>query len=308
MAINAAGADRKIWTVRGAVSPSQLGLTLIHEHALVNFSGGQYDVDDVLRAVIPHLKAAAAAGVRAFVDCTPAYLGRDPLLLRRLSTESGLHILTNTGYYGAAADKYVPAHAFDETAAQLSARWTKEAREGIDGTGIRPAFQKIGVDAGPLSLIDRKLVEAGCLTHAATGLRMHIHTGDGRAAAGILGVCRNFDTPAHAFIWVHAQNEKNLSLHLQAARAGAWVEFDGINEKSHQPHLDAVMYLWRAGFGRQLLISQDSGWYRVGEPGGGRFNGYTYLIEKFVPSLRAAGLSEGDVRTLLVINPTRALG
>ena len=45
---------------------------------------------------------------------------------------------------------------------------------------------KIGVDAGPLSDIDRKLVEAGALCHLATGLTLAIHTGNGVAALEIL--------------------------------------------------------------------------------------------------------------------------
>jgi len=37
-----------------------------------------------------------------------------------------------------------------------------------------------------------------------------------------------------AFIWVHAQNEKNKELHIQAAERGCWVEFDGIGSRSKQ--------------------------------------------------------------------------
>jgi hypothetical protein len=54
--------------------------------------------------------------------------------------------------------------------------------------------------------------------------------------------------------------------------------------------------------------SQDAGWYGVGKPGGGRFRGFETLFTAFVPALLAAGLTEGDVRTLLVDNPRRAPG
>lgn len=216
--------------------------------------------------------------------------------------------MTNTGYYGAANDKHLPKHAHEEPAEQLAARWIYEATSGIEGTGIRPAFQKLGVDPGPLSEIDRKLVEAGCLTHRRTGLRMHIHTGDGRAAMDIVEVCRSRSIAPSAYVWVHAQSENDRAVHVEAAKAGVWLEFDGIHERSHARHLDAVVELWRRGFRKQLLISQDSGWYRVGEPGGGRFNGYTYLFDKFLPDLEKAGLSKRDIRTLLVDNPARLFG
>ena len=104
------------------------------------------------------------------------------VLLKRLSEASGLHILTNTGYYGAANDKHVPAFAFTETAEQLAARWIREAERGIDGTGIQPAFMKIGVDEAPLSEIDTKLVRAAAITHLRTGLPIASHTSTGTAA------------------------------------------------------------------------------------------------------------------------------
>ena len=166
----------------------------IHEHVLVDFVGAgevgrhRYDVDEVFRTVLPHLQAVKERGARTLVECTPAWLGRDPALLRRLSEASGLHIVTNTGYYGAAQDKYLPAHAFVESAARLAERWTAEWRDGIEGTGIRPGFLKTGVDAGPLSAVDRKLITAAALCHGQTELRIHCHTGDGRAAMDILSV------------------------------------------------------------------------------------------------------------------------
>src|SRR5688572_29310626 len=86
----AAAAEEKpprIATVRGKIGPGVLGRTLIHEHILVDFIGAdkvsptRYDPDDVFRVALPHLKRARELGVRTLVECTPAYLGRDPKLL-----------------------------------------------------------------------------------------------------------------------------------------------------------------------------------------------------------------------------------
>src|SRR5206468_1571411 len=104
------------------------------------------------------------------------------------------------------------------------------------------------------------------------------------------------------------QNEKDRTLHLRAARAGAWVELDGIAEDSRDTHVTAVMDLAHAGYLERVLISQDAGWYHVGEPGGGRFRPYTFLFDGFLPALRRAGLGERDVRTLLVDNPHGSSG
>jgi phosphotriesterase-related protein len=61
-----------------------------------------------------------------------------------------------------------------------------------------------------------------------------------------------------------------------------------------------------AGLLGRVLVSQDAGWYHVGEAGGGSFRGYTDLLATFVPRLRALGTGDGVVEALLVQNPARA--
>ncbi len=305
--------DPVVNTVLGPKSPRSLGMTLMHEHVLVDFIGAdkvsreRYNADEVFRVALPHLKKLRAVGCRTLVECTPAYLGRDAGLLKRLSQASGLQIVTNTGFYGAAEDKYVPAFAYQETVDQLAARWIKEFQEGIEGTGIRPGIIKTGVDSGRLSEIDAKLVRAAARTHIRTGLTIAAHTGDGVAALEELEILRQEGVHPSAFIWVHAQNESNPELHFRAAKQGAWVEFDGVGEKSAQNHLTLVKSMADSGFLSYTLLSQDAGWYNIGEPGGGEYRPYAFLLESFIPMLQKAGLLKEDIRTLLVDNPRRAL-
>jgi phosphotriesterase-related protein len=303
----------RIMTVLGPLAPDQLGRTLMHEHVLVDFIGadkiepGRYNPDEVFSKALPRLKELKSAGCSTLVECTPAFLGRDPALLQRLSRASGLHILTNTGIYGAAHDKYVPAYALHESAQQLAARWVREAEDGIPPSGIKPGFMKIGVDSGPLSEIDAKLVRAAAIVHQKTGLVIASHTGDGTAAMAQLTLLQSMGVPPSAFIWVHAQNEPDSNLHRTAAALGAWVEVDGIAPATIPQSVKLVMDLRRSGHLEQVLISQDSGWYHVGEPGGGTFRPYTTIFSQFLPSLLAAGAGPEDVATLLVQNPRHAL-
>ena len=163
---------------------------LTHEHVLVDFIGadairpGRYDPDEVFRLALPKLKELRALGCRRLLECTPNFLGRDPRLLRRLAKAANLEIWTNTGLYGAAEFKFLPAYARTETASQLAQRWIAEARNGVDGERVR--FIKTGVNRGPLHPLDRKLVHAAIETAKATGLTMAVHTGDGRAALSAL--------------------------------------------------------------------------------------------------------------------------
>jgi phosphotriesterase-related protein len=306
-------APRAIQTVLGPVSPETLGPTLMHEHLLVDFAGAamvspdRYNRDEVFTRVLPYLEQARAEGLHTLVDCTPAWLGRDPELLRRLSQASGVAILTNTGYYGAADDKFVPAQARAESAEQVAAHWIAEATQGIEQTGIKPGFMKIGVDAGPLSDIDGKLVRAAALTHHQTGLRIHSHTGDGVAAFAQLELLQSLGVPAGAFVWVHAQNEKDRERHVSAARRGAWVEFDGIGDASLDEHAALVLHMRAQGLLGRVLVSHDAGWYHVGEANGGIFRPFTTIFERFLPMLRKAGLSAAEKRQLMVDNPREVL-
>ena len=127
-----ADVPQQINTVLGSIPATGLGQTLMHEHILTDFIGadrvgpGRYDAQDVIRVALPHLQTAKSLGCSTLVECTPAYMGRDPGLLAALSKASGLHILTNTGFYGAAADRYVPRFAYAQTAEALATRWTRE--------------------------------------------------------------------------------------------------------------------------------------------------------------------------------------
>ena len=288
------------------------GITLPHEHVLVDFIGAdqvtpsRYNADEVFVKVLPYLRQLRQRGCQTLIECTPAYLGRDAALLQRLSRASGLTILTNTGYYGAEQGKFLPAHAFSETAGQLAERWTQEWRQGIDGTGIRPSFIKISVDAGPLSAVNQKLVQAAALTHHRTGLTIASHTGNGEAALAELEILRANDVAASAFVWVHAQNEKNTQLHRRAAQAGAWLEFDGISPATISEYVQLLREIKAAGLLTQVLISQDAGWYHVGEPQGGEFRGYEILFTAFLPALQQAGFTAAEIRQLVELNPARA--
>jgi predicted metal-dependent phosphotriesterase family hydrolase len=216
-----------------------------------------------------------------------------------------VQIPTNTGYYGAAGGKGVPAHATREGAEELAARWISEREEGIEGTGIKPAFIKTGVDKSPLSETDTKLVRAAALTHLATGLAIAAHTTDAAAAREELLVLEKAGVSPSAWIWVHAQSAADTAAILHVAARGAWISLDGIAAASLARHLSLLQAL-RARL-NQVLLSQDAGWYHVGEPGGGEFRPFDFLFTQFLPALKREGFSDGAIHQLLVENPRRAL-
>lgn len=277
---------------------------LVHEHVMVDFVGaeqirpGRYDRDEVFRVARPKLAELAALGCVRLQECTPNFLGRDAALMAQLAEATGIEIWSNAGLYGAADHKYVPAFARTETAAQLAGRWIAESREPW-----RPRFIKIGVNRGPLGELDRKLVRAAAIASRETGLTIASHTGNGAAALEQLDIVTGEKVGAAKFVWVHAQNERDHSVHEKVARGGAWVELDGIGPRTAAFHLESVQYLAGKGLLGRVLISQDSGWYHVGEANGGEYRGYTYLYSDFLPKL-----DPGQVPVLMWDNPRAAFG
>ncbi len=298
---------REFLAVLGARLSAQGPTILVHEHVVVDFGGtdkigpGRYDPGEVLRLARPKLEEVKVLGGVRFQDCTPQFIGRDPALLARLADVVGMEIWTNTGIYGAAKHRFVPEFARRQTAGELARRFIREVARGVDG--VKPRFIKTGVNDAPLDELDRKLVRAAAITSRETGLTVASHTGSGRAAAQELEILDEEGVAAEKFVWVHAQNEKDHSWHEKAARAGAWVEFDGIRAKTADWHLECVRFMASEGLLGRTLISQDSGWYHVGEPGGGNFRGYTYIYTDFLPRLEPAWVPK-----LMWENPRAAFG
>ena len=211
-----------LMTVNGKIKSSEIGYTLSHEHILVDFTGAdkydpeRWDQDEVVRVVIPYIKEIMDLGCKTFIECTPIYIGRDPILLRKITDQTGLNILTNTGYYGASDNKFIPESAYAANPQQLAELWIKDFDSGIDGSGIKPGFMKIGVPPGSLTDLHKKIVAAAGITHLETGLTIASHSGPALPAFEEIELLKSNGISPDAFIWVHAQNEKDPSKRLEA--------------------------------------------------------------------------------------------
>jgi phosphotriesterase-related protein len=298
------------YSVSGKIPVADLGTTLIHEHVLVDFIGAdkispnRWKHEDVIRKVLPYLLEIKSRGIKTLVECTPAFIGRDVMLLKKLSERSGLNILTNTGYYGASDNKYLPKWAFTETAEQLATRWITEFENGIEGTGIRPGFIKTGVNNGSLSELHQKLIRAAALTHLKTGLTICSHTGPALPAREEIEIIKKAGLHPSAFVWVHAGGSAEEI--ESVGQSGCWISLDGVNTDNIARHLELISFLKSKGRLGQTLISHDAGWYRPGEPDGGEFRGYATISDKLIPALKENGFKGSDINTLMVANPAKA--
>ena len=299
-----------IQTVRGRIRPGQLGMTLIHEHVMVDFIGAdkvnkdRYDVDEVFEVMLPYLKEIKELAVTGFGDCTPMYIGRDAQLLARLAEAADMHIITNTGLY---KEPYLPQYAFEKSADELARIWIDEIEKGIEGTGIRAGFIKIAVNPGELIPVQQKIVRAAARTSLATGATIASHTGHGIAAMEEMDILEEEGLPLSKFIFVHAGSEKDREYHFKTAERGAWVEYDHIKKDGAEESVQLIKSMLEKGYEDKLLLSQDAGWYNVGQPRGGNIKSFAYLVREFIPLMKRSGIHQDTINKLVITNPARAL-
>ncbi len=299
-----------IQTVRGPIAPESLGMTLSHEHVMVDFAGAavtgphRWDRAEVVAKMMPWLLQARERGVRSLVECTPNYLGRDVRVLAALSEATGMHLLTNTGLY---REPHVPEDVMSLAPEELADRWIREWEDGIDGTAVRPGFIKIAINKGALVPVQRLIVRAAALTHLSTGLTVACHTNDSPSAHEALDIVERAGMDPGRFIVVHAHNMPGAAEQDALAERGCWLSYDNIG--GGQPisaYVDLVALAVERGRAERVLISHDAGWYHVGEPGGGVVRPITAISDEFLPALRRRGLGGPVEETLLVHNPRRA--
>lgn len=310
-------------TVNGWLDAAEMGVTLTHEHVFADVRSYEeqaqqrleVDPDEVVEVVLPYLARVRELGCRTLIDCTATDLGRSPALVKRLSAASGLHMLTVTGNYLAANGRFIPEYVRSSTADQLARRWIGEWQNGIADTGVRPGLMKLGMNGGPLTTLEEKAFRAAVTTHQETGLTIATHVGpwgeaapgvNGASASHMLAILQEARVSPSAWIWYHAQNEKDPAHHFRAGELGAWVSFDGLAPNTLEAHLEMVIRMRARGLLNRVLVSHDAGWYTAGEPRGGTFRAFDTVFTEFIPALREAGFSESEIAELFVRNPAEA--
>jgi phosphotriesterase-related protein len=302
-------------TVKGAVAVEDLGLILPHEHLFTDLRGplapdyALAEPEAVARVMEPYLAAAQAIGVTALVECSTVGVGRNIAVLQYLAEVTPIHIVAPTGVY---REAFTPPSLQELSAEALAEMWVRDLTEGIEDTEVRAGFIKISMsDDGPTRLEVRNL-KAAVLASRQTDAVVASHTASGAIARRQMEILESAGLDLGRFIWAHANLEPDPTVHLEAARRGAYVEFDAVGAE-WQPQsalVDYTLALLEAGYAENILLSHDAGWYDPSQPDGrpeeGGIRGYTTLVEEFIPALRARGVTDDLVHLITVTNPARA--
>jgi phosphotriesterase-related protein len=294
-------------TTLGPKSVGEVGMILPHEHIFVDVrppeQAGDVTVDaaDVIALMAPEIDKARAVGVTALVECSPVGVGRRVDLVRAVSAATNFPIVVPTGIY---REPWIPAWAHVASEDKLRDWMLAELQDEIEATGVRAAWIKLSAGDDGITECETKILRAAAAAGAATNAMIGSHTIRGRVVRDQLDIIEDAGYTPERFIWIHTQAEPDFELHLEMARRGAWLEYDGIgNPAEDETYLERILRVLDAGFGHKVMLSHDRGWYDPAQPGGGTPRPFTYISEHFLPKLRARGVDEATIHQLTCTNP-----
>lgn len=259
------------------------------------------------------------AGGDTVVDASLPGIGRDPEALRRISEKTGLNIIMGTGFYVGDTHPKELAGMSDREVADLM---VKELTEGVDGTGICAGY--IG-EIGISEIFDdkeRKVLRAAALAQLDTGVAINVHinpwTTNGIEAADILldaGVAPDRICISH----IDVEDREDYVWAL--LKKGVYVEFDNFGKEYYIRRevrnsgygcfvhdTDRVKFLKKMiddGYLNQVLLSCDLCLKNLMHKYGGW--GYDHVLTNIVPMMEDEGITDEQIRTLLVENPANWL-
>ena len=297
-------------TTLGPKRRDELGLILPHEHVFVDLRThdqpgyAQADPADVVRLMSGPIAAAQAAGVTAIVEPSTVGVGRRVDILLAVSRATGLPLVVPTGVY---REPWVTPWARAASVDDLTEWMVDEIEDGIEDTGVLAGWIKVSAGDDGITPVEATILRAAARASVRTGATIGSHTVRARVVRDQLSILAGEGCPPDRFVWIHAQQDPDIASHHELARAGVWIEYDGIGDPAEDDrYVTMVRAALDAGVGHRLLLSQDLGWYDPAQPGGGTPRPYDHLPTVFLDRLRASGVGGCTVDGLVRDNPFAA--
>jgi phosphotriesterase-related protein len=256
-------------TVLGPVAAEAMGITLPHEHLLIDFEvmfkepvtgserglarqpvglanlgwvrqhfSSNLDNLQLLDETVARDEALLFkhAGGQTLVDPTNRGLARDPLALARIARGTGLNIIMGSGYYVAAAHPPdMDARTVDGIAQEIVADLTV----GVGDSGVRAGFiGEIGT-TWPWTDNEKKVVRAAVAAQRETGAALMIHPGrHERLPLQIVELVRKEGGDLERTIMCHIERTiADPAVLLELAATGVRLEYDLFGlETSYYPY------------------------------------------------------------------------
>ncbi len=315
----------KISTVSGEITPEGLGRTLMHEHLVIGYPGGDVvtthpglSLEDEVEVCVDKIAELQDLGFSSMLDPCPSDLGRDVELAAKVAQRTGFNIICATGLYKQSEGAYPYWHMRSNFGSQedsMAELFIHELTKGIGATDIKAGIIKVASGPGEITDYEKTVLHAAAKASNETGAPITTHTDQGTCGDLQQKILTDLGVPAHRIIIGHSCGTDDHDYHIGLARGGSYLGFDRFGIDMVFPdakRVAALIKLIKAGAGDRVVVSHDSVWCWKGEPiprevlaaSGDAFDP-TFFSKKVVPQLREAGISEEQIDCLTVDNPRR---
>jgi len=259
----------QVQTVLGAIAPDAIGITLPHEHLLIDFTvmfAEPAAASDKGRAREPvslanlgwvrqnfnanldnlrlldeqvardEILLFKGAGGRTVIDPTPKTLARDPLALARIARATGLNVVMGAGYYVAASH---PPDMDRRSEDDLAREMITDVTTGVGDTGVRSGLiGEIGCTY-PWTENEKRVLRAAIAAQRETGAPLMIHPGrHAGMPMEIVEFVGKHGGDLRRTIMCHiCRTIADVHAVIDLAQTGIWLEYDLFGmENSYYPY------------------------------------------------------------------------
>ncbi len=312
-------------TVGGPVDGGRLGRTLMHEHIFVlspeiEKTTGEWDESTQVALAADKLRELKEHGIDTLVDLTVIGLGRYiPRILEVVRQVPDINVVVATGVY---TYNDVPMYFhFQGPRTILGGSepmvdlFVREITEGIGETGVRAGILKCASDRPGLTQGVERVLRAVAQAHRATGVPITTHTPTPPEPWGLeqQRVFKEEGVDLSRVVIGHSGGTVNTDYHLSLIDNGSYLGFDhfGLPGITLEERVDAVARLCTRGYAERIVLSHDAmcfvDWFPRSVMDATQTWRWTYISDVVLPEMRARGISEADITTMLVDNPRRIL-
>ncbi len=304
-------------TATGSIDTSALGFTLMHEHIFVLSEGvvanfpRLWDRDAQVAAAIASLQEAKAHGVESIVDLTVLGLGRDVATVREIARAAGVQVIVATGLYTYDAVPHYFASRGPDAMADL---FVQDIEQGIQNTDIRAGILKCATDEQGVTEGVEKVLRAVARAHRRTGTPISTHT-HAKSEQGLRqqDIFEQEGVDLGRVVIGHSGDSEDIAYLEKLIGRGSYIGMDRFGIEMLLPtekRVATIAKLCERGHADRMVLSHDASchidWFdpaliKAGLP---KWN-FLHISDDVIPALRAAGVSEEQVRTMTVENPRR---
>lgn len=284
----------RVRTILGDIAAADLGFTMPHEHILTDPQGagtkavGAMGADHALNIQEKANEICveyADAGGGTLVEATPKTWGRNTLGMVEASQKSGVHVIACCGVI---CEEHGMDPATDHmTVNDIADEMIHDITEGMDGTGHKAGWIKVGTAYMRVTPNEEKFIRAGAIAATKTGVPLHAHTTNGTMGIEITEILQDAGFDMGRMIIAHVDRNPDLWYHRQMLKAGVSLIYDGPGKAKYYPdtiRIDLLRQLVADGYEDKLMICNDMGRRGYHKAYGGG-PGLSWIKERFIPRL-----------------------